>query len=52
MKSVVEHIESLFLYDGGLVTTIAKYSKQQWDYPNGWAPLQFIVYRSLIQYPQ
>ncbi|CAF1652440.1 unnamed protein product, partial [Adineta ricciae] len=52
VKHVAEQTESLFLYDGGLVTTIAKQSSQQWDYPNGWAPLQFIAYRSLLRYPQ
>jgi alpha,alpha-trehalase len=50
-KHVARQIESLFLHDGGLVTTIAKQSTQQWDYPNGWAPLQYVAYRSLLQTP-
>ncbi|CAF3366490.1 unnamed protein product, partial [Rotaria sp. Silwood2] len=48
-KYIVEKIETLFLFDGSLVTIISKQSTQQWDYPNGWAPLQYIAYRSLIQ---
>ncbi len=52
----------LFEYDGGLVTTKTKseikrdtYNKtkvhvQQWDYPNGWAPLQLIVIEGLMNY--
>jgi alpha,alpha-trehalase len=50
-KHVASQIESLFLHDGGLVTTIAKGSTQQWDYPNGWAPLQYVAYRALLQTP-
>jgi alpha,alpha-trehalase len=50
-KHVAGQIESLFLHDGGLVTTIAKGSTQQWDYPNGWAPLQYVAYRALLQTP-
>ncbi|CAF0883934.1 unnamed protein product [Adineta steineri] len=50
-KHAAGKIESLFLYDGGLVTTLAKHSTQQWDYPNGWAPLQYVAYRSLLKTP-
>ncbi|CAF5144535.1 unnamed protein product, partial [Rotaria sp. Silwood1] len=50
-KQVAHQTESLFLYDGGLTTTISKKSIQQWDYPNGWAPLQYIAYRALLQTP-
>jgi alpha,alpha-trehalase len=48
-KNVARQIESLFLRDGGVVTTISKQSTQQWDNPNGWAPLQYITYRALLQ---
>ncbi len=38
-----------FLKDGGLVTTL-KHSGQQWDAPNGWAPLQWIAVKGLLHY--
>ena len=38
-----------FLKDGGLVTTL-KNSGQQWDAPNGWAPLQWMAVNGLIYY--
>ncbi|MFC5410220.1 alpha,alpha-trehalase TreF [Larkinella bovis] len=38
-----------FLQPGGWVTTLIR-SGQQWDSPNGWAPLQWIVYRGLMNY--
>jgi alpha,alpha-trehalase len=50
-KKVAHQVESLFLYDGGVVTTLSKQSTQQWDYPNGWAPLQYVAYRGLLQTP-
>jgi alpha,alpha-trehalase len=50
-KNVARQVKSLFLRDGGVVTTISKQSTQQWDSPNGWAPLQFITYRALLQTP-
>jgi alpha,alpha-trehalase len=48
-KHVAHQIESLFLCDGGVVTTLSKHSTQQWDSPNGWAPLQYVAYRALLQ---
>ena len=42
-------INEKFLYNGGLITTINK-SGQQWDAPNGWAPLQWMAYKGLQQY--
>ncbi|MEO0570389.1 MAG: alpha,alpha-trehalase TreF [Bacteroidota bacterium] len=38
-----------FLKDGGLVTTL-KNSGQQWDAPNGWAPLQWMAVNGLLTY--
>ncbi|MEM8848156.1 MAG: trehalase family glycosidase [Bacteroidota bacterium] len=38
-----------FLKDGGLVTTL-EHSEQQWDAPNGWAPLQWIAVKGLLNY--
>ena len=36
---------------GGLVTT-TNYTGQQWDAPNGWAPLQWIAVKGLKNYKQ
>lgn len=41
--------EQKFLKSGGLVTTLHE-TGQQWDAPNGWAPLQWIAYRGLLNY--
>ncbi|MBC7903559.1 MAG: alpha,alpha-trehalase TreF [Gemmatimonadaceae bacterium] len=38
-----------FLQKGGLTTTLVR-SGQQWDAPNGWAPLQWIAFRGLKNY--
>ena len=38
-----------FLKEGGLVTTLV-HSGQQWDAPNGWAPLQWIAVKGLLTY--
>lgn len=47
--SVAKILEEKFLRPGGLVTTLSN-SGQQWDAPNGWAPLQWIAYRGLANY--
>ncbi|MEM9361488.1 MAG: alpha,alpha-trehalase TreF [Bacteroidota bacterium] len=44
-----EVLADKFLKDGGLVTTL-EYSEQQWDAPNGWAPLQWIAVKGLLNY--
>ncbi|CAF1514209.1 unnamed protein product [Didymodactylos carnosus] len=49
-SAVMDKIERLFLKDGGLVTTINEKSHQQWDFPNGWAPLQYITYKGILNY--
>lgn len=46
---VKEIIMEQFLKDGGLVTTL-DHSGQQWDAPNGWAPLQWIAVKGLLNY--
>ena len=46
MKDV---IMNQFLRDGGLVTTLRN-SGQQWDAPNGWAPLQWMAVNGLLTY--
>lgn len=42
-------IEDQFLKPGGLVSTTIR-SGQQWDAPNGWAPLQYITIKGLHNY--
>lgn len=48
-KAVAAKLEADFLRPGGWVTTVHD-SGQQWDAPNGWAPLQWIVYAGLCRY--
>lgn len=48
-KSVAEHLSDRFLCEGGLATTILK-TGQQWDRPNGWAPLQWMAVKGLKNY--
>ena len=48
-RKMVKIIETKFLKEGGLITTINN-SEQQWDAPNGWAPLQYIAYKGLVKY--
>ena len=38
-----------FLKTGGLTSTLQE-TGQQWDAPNGWAPLQWIAYKGLMNY--
>jgi alpha,alpha-trehalase len=42
-------IRQKFLKSGGVVTTLIN-TGEQWDYPNGWAPLQWITYKGLKNY--
>ena len=48
-KSVAKIVEEKFLYQGGLVTT-TKNSGQQWDFPNAWAPYQWLGYKAMKNY--
>jgi len=48
-KGVRDRLMNDFLRDGGLLTTL-KDSGQQWDAPNGWAPLQWIAVKGLLNY--
>lgn len=48
-KGVAERIEKDFLKTGGLVSTLYS-SGQQWDSPNGWAPLQWVAIQGLREY--
>ena len=47
--SVAKILEEKFLKSGGLVTTLED-TGQQWDSPNGWAPLQWIAIEGLRNY--
>lgn len=49
--AVAELLEQKFLQPGGLVTTLNA-TGEQWDYPNGWAPLQWLAIRGLQHYQQ
>lgn len=48
---VTKIITEQFLQQGGAVTT-SIHSGQQWDAPNGWAPLQWITYKGLKNYQE
>ena len=48
-QAQVDVLIDKLLADGGLLTTTF-HSGQQWDYPNGWAPLQWIAYKGLVHY--
>jgi len=42
-------IKDEFLQDGGVVTTLID-TEQQWDWPNGWAPLEWMTIKGLENY--
>jgi alpha,alpha-trehalase len=46
---VKQEIMKNFLQKGGLVTTLNN-THEQWDWPNGWAPLQLMAVKSFINY--
>jgi len=48
-KVVAERLEKDFLKDGGLITTLVE-TDQQWDSPNGWAPLHWVAIQGLREY--
>ena len=48
-KKVAQVIQEKFLKTGGVVTTLLD-TGQQWDSPNGWAPLQWITIIGLRRY--
>lgn len=49
--AVAKNLKEYFLHPGGLVTT-TETSMQQWDAPNGWAPLHWIAIMGLKNYKQ
>jgi len=48
-NNVASHIQEKFLKAGGVVSTL-KATGQQWDAPNGWAPLQWMTVIGLENY--
>ncbi len=48
-RQVSKALEEKFLKKGGLATT-DRTTGQQWDAPNGWAPLQWMAYQGLRNY--
>jgi alpha,alpha-trehalase len=46
---VMYRLANSFLQSGGFVTTLHQ-TGQQWDYPNGWAPLQWVCFEALQNY--
>ncbi len=46
---IVDFLKTNFLKPGGVVTSLNN-TKQQWDAPNGWAPLQWITIIGLENY--
>lgn len=46
---VADRLANEFLMPGGLVTTLTS-TEQQWDSPNGWAPLQWFAVIALENY--
>ena len=44
-------VKNKFVQEGGVSTTLLK-TGQQWDRPNGWAPLQYITIKGLNNYHQ
>ena len=48
---VAAGLQASFLKPGGLMTTLSQ-TGQQWDAPNGWAPLQYLAIEGLTRYQQ
>jgi alpha,alpha-trehalase len=48
-KRTAHILQRDFLKDGGLVTTLQA-TGEQWDFPNGWAPLQWLAVIGLRNY--
>jgi len=50
-EAAARMIQNEFLQPGGVTTTLRN-TGQQWDAPNGWAPLQWITIQGLRNYEQ
>lgn len=44
--SIIVSLPKVDIFDGGVPTTF-EHSGEQWDYPNAWPPLQYIVITGL-----
>ena len=49
-NAVADTIRQRLLAPGGISTTEIGHTGQQWDRPNGWAPLQWLAIRGLLNY--
>jgi len=49
VEAVAERLQASFVQQGGVLTTLS-HSGQQWDAPNGWAPLQYMTIKGLQAY--
>jgi len=49
-ERIVQEWLPRFEFAGGLVTTLESRPGRQWAYPNGWAPLQWLVVAGLDRY--
>ena len=50
-KMVAQTVRDKLIFPGGIATTLIE-SGQQWDYPNGWAPLQWVSVIGLKNYDE
>ncbi|SMG09578.1 alpha,alpha-trehalase [Marivirga sericea] len=50
-RMVIKQMQDSLLLAGGFVSTTIE-SGQQWDYPNAWAPLQWIGIQALFNYSE
>lgn len=50
-RQISAKIKNRFVHTGGVSTTL-KNTGQQWDRPNGWAPLQYVTIMGLRNYKQ
>ena len=48
-ECIKDYLEKKFLKAGGLLSTLI-HSGEQWDAPNGWAPLQWMACTAMKQY--
>lgn len=48
-RAMVDVVRTKFLKAGGVVTSL-RHTGEQWDAPNGWAPLQWLAIRGLANY--
>ena len=48
-EKTTNYLNKEFIKPGGLLTTLS-FNKQQWDAPNGWAPLQWVAFKGMMNY--